>query len=633
MRLVLFCLLLFTVHRASAQLMINEISQGTGSQEYVEFVVMGTPTCQTPVPCVDLRGIVIDDNNGYFAAGSGTGIATGAIQFANDSFWSCVPQGTIIVVYSDTDPNSALPPDDLSLNDGNCLLVIPVNSVLFNGQGLAPTSSDANYPAQGSWVNAGGTWGQIAMSNTNDSFQIRQTITSATPNYSVSWGNNTTNAQISFGTAGGAVFSFTNQTSNDPLNQSNWAQGAVGANETPGVPNTPENMAWIASMNPSCYGAPGLQITLTPSPTACGSNCTGAITSSVSGGAAPYTYDWNTGDTGPDISNQCAGMYFLTVTDNLGCSATETATITQNSNLNPQALVSNETCQGECDGAIAASAMGGTSPYSYNWSNSFNGQHNQNLCPGTYVLTVTDQNGCTATLDITVGVGNAVPNSALPDLGTHDINNGTILIPTQSNGGTWTSSCGTCIAQNGVFDPQVSGVGTFEVCYTTSNGNCSSTSCDSIVITQNNGCVDVTSSVSFIWCEGDTVTVNFTDYTAPGTYIQQFLLPDGCDSTLYITLASCMNGTDVLEIPNVFTPNNDGSNDLWEVKTLGLNFESGYIYNRWGEVILTFVDFPIAWDGKINQVDATEGVYFYSLNFMSDTTPVFNKQGFIQLFR
>ena len=126
-----FFLVFISISSFSQQLLINEVSQGTGAKEYVEFIVAGSPTCQTPVPCADLRGVIIDDNNGNFASGSGTGIAAGAVRFADNPFWSCIPQGTLIVVYNNSDVNPALPPDDVSMVDGNCRLIIPINSMLF----------------------------------------------------------------------------------------------------------------------------------------------------------------------------------------------------------------------------------------------------------------------------------------------------------------------------------------------------------------------------------------------------------------------------------------------------------------------------------------------------------------------
>ena len=124
--LVVSFFLITFVH--SQQLIINEVSQGSGNGEYVELLVVGTLSCQTPAQCMDLRGFIIDDNNGYFASGNGTGIASGALRFANNPIWSCILPGTLIVVYNDADRNTAIPPDDISTNDGNCRLIIPASS-------------------------------------------------------------------------------------------------------------------------------------------------------------------------------------------------------------------------------------------------------------------------------------------------------------------------------------------------------------------------------------------------------------------------------------------------------------------------------------------------------------------------
>ena len=133
-------LLLLSFATSAQQLYINEISQGTsGAKEYVEFLVVGNATCQTPVPTIDLRGVVIDDNNGLFATGSGTGIAAGAVRFANNVFWSAIPQGTLIVVYNNSDINPLLPPNDASMTDNNCRLVLPANSPLLEGQSVSYT--------------------------------------------------------------------------------------------------------------------------------------------------------------------------------------------------------------------------------------------------------------------------------------------------------------------------------------------------------------------------------------------------------------------------------------------------------------------------------------------------------------
>ena len=264
----LLVLLFLSFGSNAQQLFINEVSQGTsGAKEYVEFVVVGNATCQTPVPTIDLRGVVIDDNNGLFATGTGTGIASGAVRFANNVFWSAIPQGTLIVVYNNSDINPLLPPNDASMSDNNCRLVLPANSSLLEGQSISPTTSVTTYPATASWVAGSGSWSQLGMANSNDSFQIRSSNTATTATHAVSWGNNTLNNQIYFSTIGGGVFSMMNTTNNLPALQANWTVGSV---ETPGAANNTANAAWISSMNPQCGTTPtSIQLTLTPTPVSC----------------------------------------------------------------------------------------------------------------------------------------------------------------------------------------------------------------------------------------------------------------------------------------------------------------------------------------------------------------------------
>ena len=97
--LLFFVLLFLGKTQFAQQLVINEVSQGpTGAKEYVELLVVGTPTCNA-IPCMDLRNFIIDDNNGNHATGAGVGIAAGCVRLQNIPFWQCIPYGTIIVFY------------------------------------------------------------------------------------------------------------------------------------------------------------------------------------------------------------------------------------------------------------------------------------------------------------------------------------------------------------------------------------------------------------------------------------------------------------------------------------------------------------------------------------------------------
>jgi gliding motility-associated-like protein len=303
---------------AQNQLMINEVSQGpSGVKEYVEFVVAGNLSCEEDENTLDLRGVIFDDNNGYFASGGGTGIASGAVRFTSIPLFQAVPTGTIIVVYNDSDPNPLIPPIDLSLTDGNCRLIIPISSNLLEWQTETPTTSSTSYTAS-SWTTGGSSWSPLGMANSDDSFQIRSNTLDATPDHSVSWGNNTTNSIIYFTSAGGKVFSFTNDFSNDFNTQVNWTEGTAGTNETPGYANNSANENWILSMNTACRGGE-LNLNGIVSYTSCPNACDASASAIIQGGTLPLSYSWSTGSSSTSIQDLCIGNYTFVVTDFFNC--------------------------------------------------------------------------------------------------------------------------------------------------------------------------------------------------------------------------------------------------------------------------------------------------------------------------
>ena len=669
------------------QLLINEISQGTGAKEYVEFIVAGTPTCQTPVPCLDLRGVLIDDNNGYFAPGSGTGIAAGAVRFANIPFWSCIPQGTLIVVYNESDINPLLPSDDVSMADGNCRLIIPINSILFEGQSAGPTSSSSVYPPSASWIAGNGAWSQVAMSNSNDSFQIRASILSATPSHAVSWGNNTTNTMITFSTASGNVFSMTNNIDNNAFLQGNWTLGAVGIDETPGAANNPANDSWIGSMNPQCGVSNVIQLTVSSTNTGCGPTCTGTATVSISGGISPYTIAWSTTGTTTTISNLCAATYDVEVTDVAGCSSTEQVTVGINSStLSIQVSATNETCAGDCNGAVSSTVTGGTSPYNYVWSNGPTSANISSLCPNNYSVTVTDQSGCSISGNATVNAGTTIQDATVITTGPFTTNDSPVQFTAASSGGTWSADCGTCITSGGQFSPQNVTAGTYEICYTIGTGPCASNDCQMVTVTDN--CTPQATSEDMSVCPGTIVNYNGQQYSTAGTYPVLFTDINGCDSTHTLFLSyysvnpqnnnfnvcfgdsiqvygswydysetviqnvldnnSCpVTNTTVINfdaciledynvfIPNVFTPNGDEVNNVFKIVITGGMLDNGFIVNRWGNIIHEFHSDDLIWDGTAQSgQQVQEGVYTYVVNIRSSETGLSQQyHGFVTVIR
>ncbi|HIA11627.1 MAG TPA: hypothetical protein EYN69_06085, partial [Flavobacteriales bacterium] len=130
----------------------------------------------------------------------------------------------------------------------------------------------------------------------------------------------------------------------------------------------------------------------------CYGDTTGAIDILVTGGTSPYTYSWSNGDTTEDLYNLGSGIYSVIVNDGNQCADTLTVTMDQPPLLQAAAMViNNASCFGFNDGDAIVNAVGGTSAYTYNWSNGPNTSYNLNLSAGTYTVTVTDANGCNDT--------------------------------------------------------------------------------------------------------------------------------------------------------------------------------------------------------------------------------------------
>ncbi|MFZ4548940.1 MAG: S8 family serine peptidase, partial [Bacteroidales bacterium] len=133
----------------------------------------------------------------------------------------------------------------------------------------------------------------------------------------------------------------------------------------------------------------------------------GAAEVSVSGGRTSYSYAWSSDpiQTVSLATSLTAGEYYVTVTDVNGCSALASATVNQPDELTASAfVVSNISIYEGSDGSVTVSSGGGTTPYSYAWScdPAQTTQTASGLTTGTYWVTVTDANSCSATSNILV---------------------------------------------------------------------------------------------------------------------------------------------------------------------------------------------------------------------------------------
>ncbi|MCF8459885.1 MAG: HYR domain-containing protein [Flavobacteriales bacterium] len=136
-------------------------------------------------------------------------------------------------------------------------------------------------------------------------------------------------------------------------------------------------------------------------------SCNGAMDGSffvqANGGIPTYTFSWSDGQMGPTAEEIGLGFYTVTVLDQNGCQDSLQLEMTEPDVLDASLVqIYDVICFGESNGIIDVNVIGGTTPYSYNWSNNDTLQDLNGVAAGTYLLEVTDANGCTDTLSATI---------------------------------------------------------------------------------------------------------------------------------------------------------------------------------------------------------------------------------------
>ncbi|PLX08670.1 MAG: hypothetical protein C0594_05970, partial [Marinilabiliales bacterium] len=146
-----------------------------------------------------------------------------------------------------------------------------------------------------------------------------------------------------------------------------------------------------------------LEVQLTPTYVTCNGGNNGGIVASVTGGSGVFSYLWSNGSAQAVQTNLSQGEYFVTVTDENGCEAYNSSVIYEPAPIDISFSVSDALCNGADNGNVSATATGGTSPYSYLWSDGSYIGNLSNISAGLYSLTITDSHSCTASAEVTVG--------------------------------------------------------------------------------------------------------------------------------------------------------------------------------------------------------------------------------------
>ena len=272
-----------------------------------------------------------------------------------------------------------------------------------------------------------------------------------------------------------------------------------------------------------------------------------------------FTYSWSTGEQTGCINVMVYPnmTYSVTVTDTSGCKAHSSHKISHVDSVRAIATVTNVSCRTLFHtGAIAVNITSGLLPVNFHWSNGEQTSHINDLTPGMYRVTMTDANGC-----IRIGTHYVL----MPSDFAVDVNPATATIALGDSVQLMATANRT--AQYEWITPI----------------NISCIQCDS----------------PFVW------PVQATVYQVIGVDSL------GCMDTAFAEIF--ISDDYRLVIPNAFTPNGDGHNDLWFPlgNISGLQYMHTTIYNRWGELVYESSDVPFGWDGRYKGADSPPGVYIY----------------------
>jgi len=378
----------------------------------------------------------------------------------------------------------------------------------------------------------------------------------------------------------------------------------------------------------------------------------GSITASIAGGTPGHALSW----TGPNgfvstdsvLTNLVPGDYCLNVTDANGCTFQTCVTIAQPALLSANGSAQPAAC-GQSVGTVGLTVTGGSAPYAYLWSNGATTRDLSGLDPGTYTVRVTDVNGCTATVQATVGGTPGVDaQGTVTDNLCFDGRNGRIdlsmsagtapfsyqwshgattrnaldlpagnhvVTVTDANGCTWSGSW--TIAQ-----PQALVVDTVLSRYNGYNVSSWAGSDGSIRTSVSGG----TPPYTYHWSDG---AGTHSRYGLPaGTYGLEVRDANGCSVFLTITLTR----PDDLRMPTGFTPNGDGANDFFVVQGLDAYPNNQLvIVNRWGNTVYERLNYRNDWNGDNTRGEPLpDGTYFAILRVNDGERTL---QGYVDLRR
>lgn len=302
------------------------------------------------------------------------------------------------------------------------------------------------------------------------------------------------------------------------------------------------------------------------------------VITALSGGTAPYTYNWSGGQTTSSVTALAQGNYTVSIRDKNNCPVTKIYAINNFTYLPIAQLKKDDKCD-QKKGFATALVLGGTAPISYTWINGQTSPTASNLGVGTYSVNIQDAAGC--------------KNSAVFSISNYnDSFNGSFVINPREP--SVNENFQIILQPTGLWNLDFGGLSTGAMIR-------------------------------------DTVAVlNLAEYGS--YYVNYFLVSDnGCK--VNVKYDFFIKDFMTLYFPNTFTPNDDKVNDTYYASgTLVKEFKM-QIYNRWGEQLFSTDDLYKGWNGMFKGAECKEDTYIYKAWAKDYFGKAYNYNGHINLIR
>ncbi|MEI8136193.1 MAG: gliding motility-associated C-terminal domain-containing protein, partial [Bacteroidota bacterium] len=461
--------------------------------------------------------------------------------------------------------------------------------------------------------------------------------------------NACTGSIIALGTSTSAPITYSWSNGTNLSTVSNLCNGAITLTVT-----SPTN-GCISVQSFSLTDNPALQLSLVniiqPK---CHDDCNGSITLVPSGGTLPYTFTWSPAGVSNPQTSLCAGpstaaiVYSATITDAKGCIASTSNTLINPSLVVITPTVINSSCSSVADGSLNIGVNGGTPAYTYTWTGSAaftaSTQNLGGVFAGTYLLDITDNNGCTTSTTLDV-----VPTISVVALAGNDVT----VCPTPSVTITGTNSFGAVSYAWFLLPDNTNSVSNTLIYFApTPTPAPGSYTYVLVAISSVSACTDqdtvVVSTYSLPLVDaGPTYTIPvFSNVTIGGnptalgsftlSWSPSFSLDDpsvlnpvasNTINTVYtVTVVDLVTGCTssdtmtvflypVIKISSGFSPNGDTKNERWIIDYMDQFPDNTVeIYNRWGELLYYYNNYNGQFDGKFKGKDLPVGTYYYVIN-------------------